>query len=408
MLTSRWSARSELGSEPAIRDSLLSLPRLRLNDISMRTCKICANQATVFDVVDFNKICGHDFYVFGLSGIPVTYYRCPVCSFVFTGFFDGWSATDFSRFIYNDDYAIVDPAYEHLRPAQTAAALSGLLAGCEAFRILDYGSGSGRFAAEMSARGFAAVTGYDPFSAPTRPQGKFDVITCLETIEHTVDPLSTLADMKEFLAEDGAVVISQSLQPPNIGEIRGNWWYIAPRNGHISIFAEDTFITMADRAGLVLRPGTGLYGFSRPYPSHAVEAALARTGPFVTTLLAPANPGEGWEGPEIGTSNVRFRWTRSAQVLWPAQSFRGGMTKIRLPFLMEITPGFAAACRVFAGGEPLPTDVTSAEIVARLQLPDTATIGIKLVTPEPLSPAALRGSPDGRVLGLAIRIADQA
>jgi SAM-dependent methyltransferase len=295
---------------------LTSLPRLRRDSRDTKVCKICASEAPVFDIVDFNKWCSRDFYAFGLAGIPVTYHRCSNCSFVFTTFFDSWSAADFSQFVYNDDYVIVDPDYALARPAQMAAALSALLEGCETKRILDYGSGSGHFAAEMASRGFEGVTSYDQFSAPARPQGKFDVITCFETIEHTVDPLGTIGDMKELLADDGAIIIGTGLQPPNIDEIRGNWWYIGPRNGHISIFAEDTFSVVADSTGLALRLGAGLYWFVRPSLSDELLIVLARLGPIITQrvqLFAPEAEDENWNGFEILRSNIRFRWTRLAE-----------------------------------------------------------------------------------------------
>jgi 2-polyprenyl-3-methyl-5-hydroxy-6-metoxy-1,4-benzoquinol methylase len=65
----------------------------------------------------------------------------------------------------------------------------------------------------MAQLGFPHVASYDPFSMPVRPIGKFDVITCSEVIEHSPFPLRTLADMRSMLADEGCIVLSETLQP---------------------------------------------------------------------------------------------------------------------------------------------------------------------------------------------------
>src|SRR5438067_1688909 len=79
----------------------------RLNSLP---CKICSAPAPFFDIVDFNKGAGCN-YRYGPSGIPVIWHRCSACGFLFTPFFDDWTSEDFKRFIYNDDYDIIDPDY---------------------------------------------------------------------------------------------------------------------------------------------------------------------------------------------------------------------------------------------------------------------------------------------------------
>lgn len=274
-----------------IREQLESLAALRQsNRVQSVPCKVCSKPAIAFDVVDFNKICDMNLYPFGFVGIAVTYYRCEACSFVFTTFFDEWSTIEFSKYIYNQDYILVDPEYTSARPERMATALADILRGCEETRILDYGSGSGAFAALMMSSGFAECHSYDPFSAPERPVKRFDIITCFEVIEHTVSPMATVEDMLGLLAPGGAILISTTLQPSNITEIRGNFWYIAPRNGHVSIFAAETFAWIATRFGLACYIGRGICGFAGPVVQPAVRAALERIGPAfngVVLLVAP-------------------------------------------------------------------------------------------------------------------------
>ena len=52
-------------------------------------------------------------------------------------------------------------------------------------------------------------------------------------MEHVPDPLGTVADMAGFLKAEGVIVFSTLLQPKNFDQIKLEWWYASPRNGHI-------------------------------------------------------------------------------------------------------------------------------------------------------------------------------
>src|SRR5271166_4332643 len=76
---------------PLLEEKLISLPKLKRENVASRTCKICGREAPLFDVVDFNKMCSEDNPLqFGAAGIPVAYYRCVNCDFAFTDFTDDW------------------------------------------------------------------------------------------------------------------------------------------------------------------------------------------------------------------------------------------------------------------------------------------------------------------------------
>jgi hypothetical protein len=126
------------------------LPRLnRSNGFAGAVpCKVCDSPAAFFDVVDFNKTTGG--YVFGPSGVSLPWHRCEHCGFLFTPFLDDWTPDDFRRFVYNDDYILLDPEYLSTRPRAMAGHLSQLLAGFEGARILDYGAGANVFATRMT------------------------------------------------------------------------------------------------------------------------------------------------------------------------------------------------------------------------------------------------------------------
>jgi Methyltransferase domain len=389
----------------AVCRRLAALPPLRQNPVNTELCKICGEPAAFFDVVDFNKHCDDDYYSFGISGVPVPYFRCGACGFVFTTAFDSWGTEEFTRFIYNEDYyALVDREYKQTRPLRVAAALAPALKHLAGAAILDYGSGSGRFAEDMRRRGFSQIAEYDPFSAPERPQSKFELITCIEVIEHSTDPVATLRDMAELLAEGGGIIATQLFQPPDIGAIRANWWFIGPRNGHVSFFTEQTFAAMAERAGLVLHAGSTTHGFTRRTPSPAIAALMAAikssaaANVSVIRLLAPTGEAPAWHEIEAAADGTAFRWTGSPSIEFAAPNLPAGPIEVRMPFVMEARPGFAAACRVAIGETEWPMAAVDGRIVARVDWPAGGAQRVRLLTPEPV-PA---GPQSARKVGLAV------
>jgi 2-polyprenyl-6-hydroxyphenyl methylase/3-demethylubiquinone-9 3-methyltransferase len=275
-------------------------------------CKVCAAPTRLFDSVDFNKHCGAPPSMFGESGIFVEYFRCDRCGLLFTNLIDDWSAAEMTEFIYNADYIKVDPEYIGARAQRTAEHLAPLLKSCRELRILDYGSGSGVFAEAMGTHGFKKVESYDPLSSPQRPSGTFDLITCFESLEHAPQPRDTFAEFAGQLSRKGTVLIGQSLQPDDIEEIRGQWWYLAPRNGHVSFFTHDTFLELAERTRLKYLGGSGIYVFTRGWLTDAmqqgVEQILRGTVPDDVRRLAQARSKARARG-------IRVPWKRTIQWL---------------------------------------------------------------------------------------------
>ncbi|HEX4329715.1 MAG TPA: class I SAM-dependent methyltransferase [Burkholderiales bacterium] len=204
-------------------------------------CKICGFDAEMFGAVDFSQNCPR--VPLPATGVQVPYYRCANCKFLFTNLCDNWTQDEFGEKIYNDDYAIVDPDFSSKRPLELAEHFARLMQARKgALRLLDYGGGTGVFAQDMCARGFEAVS-YDPFhDSDLAPSGeeRFELLHCSEVIEHSPDPRAFVADMVRRMAEESAVYLSTALQPPDIEQIRLGWWYVGPRNGHISLFSQES------------------------------------------------------------------------------------------------------------------------------------------------------------------------
>jgi SAM-dependent methyltransferase len=203
-------------------------------------CKVCGAPSPFYGEVDFNKNCEQ---WRGLSlpeaKIPVAYNRCPDCGFLFSSSFDGWGHAEFVKAIYNDAYIVVDPDYAEARPAGNATGFTKLFGSMrESLAVLDYGGGAGLFAATLVKNGFLRAETYDPFHPrfATMPAGRFNIVTCFETLEHVPDPSCEVAKIADCVADEGMVFFSTLVQPHNLDQIGLSWWYLAPRNGHISLF----------------------------------------------------------------------------------------------------------------------------------------------------------------------------
>jgi SAM-dependent methyltransferase len=217
------------------------------------SCKICHQPAAFYGVVDFNRCCDIPNGIkLPPSGALVAYRRCGGCGFLFTDAFDDWSESDFKTHIYNDGYHAVDPDYTQARPRNNAALVQQLFGADKADqRVLDYGGGNDVLCSELRAAGFPVATTYDPFvpEYSAAPAGKFGLITCFETLEHMPDPVKSIGAIVEKLAEPGLVLFSTLLQPPDIDTLGLNWWYVGPRNGHISLFSRDALVKAWRRHG---------------------------------------------------------------------------------------------------------------------------------------------------------------
>lgn len=187
-------------------------------------CKVCLSESVLFDVVDFNKCCSDtDWYQHGLSGVPVYYFRCLKCNFIFSRDFDLWNQSEFSTKIYNSDYIKYDPEYVSIRPSRIAEYFTEKLSSLdENLTLLDFGSGSGVFADNLLNDKITACS-YDPFSSPDKPVGLYDIVTCFEVVEHSADPEGVFAEIFSFMKDDGVLVFSTAIQPPDILRTRANW-----------------------------------------------------------------------------------------------------------------------------------------------------------------------------------------
>ncbi len=248
---------------------------------NLGNCKICGGPSPLFGVVDFNKSCleAHG-KTLSLSGKPVYYRRCGSCGFLFTDAFDDWSPEAFLKHIYNNDYAVVDPDYAAARPVNNAKAIAQTFgASRDVLSILDYRGGNGLLARALAEEGFQATT-YDPLTTfSARPQGRFDLITCFEVMEHLPFPERTVADIGRLLADEGILLFSTLTQPANFDELGLRWWYVGPRNGHVSLYSRRALAILFEKNGMGLMSLSDLVHMAfRKLPacaSHLANASLS-------------------------------------------------------------------------------------------------------------------------------------
>jgi 2-polyprenyl-3-methyl-5-hydroxy-6-metoxy-1,4-benzoquinol methylase len=133
-------------------------------------------------------------------------------------------------------------------------------------KLLDIGCGTGAFLKAARDAGFK-VTGIEPswFSSrwarknlgldvlttateKFRPLAKYDVVTCLHTIEHLANPLKAVERIASFCSKDGIILVAT----PNLGcevarRLGADWKAVGPAD-HLFLFDRDTLEKTLRRA----------------------------------------------------------------------------------------------------------------------------------------------------------------
>ncbi len=84
------------------------------------------------------------------------------------------------------------------------------------------------------------------------PEGKFTLVSSFETLEHTPDPMATIGEICTLVDEPGIVMFSTLIQPADFTGQGLNWWYVGPRNGHISLFSRKSLTEVWRRHGFTI------------------------------------------------------------------------------------------------------------------------------------------------------------
>ncbi|MBV9336491.1 MAG: class I SAM-dependent methyltransferase [Solirubrobacterales bacterium] len=219
------------------------------------------------------------------SGRDYELRRCEVCNFAFIA--DPW--TEFER-IYDDRYydghgadPLVDYRFELSEPARTIRRyewrgvthlVERLLGGLDGVRWLDFGCGNGGLVRYVLEHTNAKACGFEEGSIATAARrlgipilsadalseqpAAFDVVTAIEVIEHTLDPLTELRRIRGLLRSRGLLFLTTGNAAPFASDL-ARWSYIVPEI-HVSFFEPDTLRRALGDAGFCpgsIPPGDG-------------------------------------------------------------------------------------------------------------------------------------------------------
>jgi SAM-dependent methyltransferase len=203
--------------------------------------------------------------------------RCPSCGFAFV--VDPW--LDFETIYDHSYYAgrgadpLVDYLFELDHPERTIRQYewhglsrivqslvgnddpvsdNGAEHAASVGRWLDYGCGNGGLVRYLRARSLADAFGFDQSSiaeeagargipilsaeALLGEAGSFDVVTAIEVLEHTLDPVRELRRMRDLLRPSGLLLLTTGNAQPHANQLT-RWKYIVPEI-HISFFEPRT------------------------------------------------------------------------------------------------------------------------------------------------------------------------
>ena len=244
-------------------------------------------------------------------GITLPRYRCEKCGFIQC---DTDDVTKYYEKLEDKEYINSSK--------QRALQFNMLLKSVEPFipakgRILDIGAGSGIFMRQAIKRGYS-VTGIEPskyLAAQGRksgldiicgvfpndcPKQKYDVIFLTDVIEHIVNPLSMIRHLKEYLSENGCVIITTPDVSSFMARLLGkHWWHY--RVAHVGYYNKGTLTRIMRRAGLTpVKWKYARWYFSSRYIIERLAKYISFVKPFVKiapeNLMIPVNLFDSWIG----------------------------------------------------------------------------------------------------------------
>jgi 2-polyprenyl-6-hydroxyphenyl methylase/3-demethylubiquinone-9 3-methyltransferase len=243
--------------------------------LDAHTCKVCGSPAPWLGAVDFARWCSRDWHKIPTIGVAVDYYRCASCGLLFSPSFDAFTPEQWKIFVYNPEYLQIDPDYAGARGQGYANMFARAFPAAAPLHVVDYGCGRGTLGETLRDLNWRDVTTYDPFvpEFAHRPESKADLLIALEVLEHSPDPAGTFQDMASLRRDDGLIVATTLFVPSDLNAPVLNWWYVAPRNGHVTIHSEKSLRLLASRANLKMlsNPTTSVHYFWREKPLWAAH-----------------------------------------------------------------------------------------------------------------------------------------
>ncbi len=213
-------------------------------------CPVCQNKAEYLDQIDFSRSCEEkNGFFLPASNRLISYFLCDYCNFCFSPEIMAWTPEKFKEKIYNNQYLLVDPDYLKKRPLAYAAIIISMFEKQKKdIYHLDYGGGRGLLSTTLRKKKFNSAS-YDPFvNIKKLPDHQFNLITAFEVFEHAADVNQLFEKLALLLSTDGIIIFSTLLNDQKVSKGKKlDWWYAAPRNGHISLFSKKSMGIMAKK-----------------------------------------------------------------------------------------------------------------------------------------------------------------
>lgn len=174
---------------------------------------------------------------------------------------------------------------------------------------LDYGCGAGGLVQYLASQGFSAVVGYEqgwsearlrehgiahvPSAGLEERRGSFEVVTAIEVLEHSVDPVGELRKMRAALKPGGLLFVTTGNAWPYRKKL-ASWQYVRPEV-HISFFEPGTLARALRSAGFEPRyPGFGP-GWTDLYRGKALRTLGVHTSSWAERVVAWPLLARGFE-----------------------------------------------------------------------------------------------------------------
>jgi hypothetical protein len=245
-------------------------------------CPVCAGDAGILGEVDSNKSCeDRNGRPFPISHRNARYFLCDRCGFCFAPEFREWSDREFRERIYNAEYILADPEYAGARPARMAEFVDEAFGAVrDRLTHLDYGGGSGLTSRLLRARGWRSSS-HDHFGEGLGNVARlstYDLVTAWEVFEHAVDPRRLMTELSNVTHARSLILFSTLLSDGHIGRgMELDWWYLAPRNGHVSLYSRDSLALLLHGHGFnVHHLNDGTHIAYREPPEWAADLSIFR------------------------------------------------------------------------------------------------------------------------------------
>lgn len=189
----------------------------------------------------------------------IQYKICDDCGTVFSTTMMRWTPEDFAKRCYNDKYHYYDGDMNNPH-GDRIILMRDYIANNYSKNIkhLDYGAGKCFLKDRLSEVGYKHSYCYDPFKECNDEnilKSKYDLITCVEVIEHAYNINEILHNIHNMLNNNGEVLLTTCFYNK---ESLQDWWYCAPRVGHILFFNKDNIRKIASKHGFSIEAVTPL------------------------------------------------------------------------------------------------------------------------------------------------------